>query len=120
MNLTARWTTSSCSALVSGSGSRFSLGVIAACAKGPYATWISPHPQPGGRGHGRPDQLRLLPEFDSHFQRQCELRNNSEPINRDYKRTRIADRAAARGRRRQVLDLMPWELLTNSLASHAG
>ena len=44
-----------------------------------------------------PDQLRLLPELDPHFQRLYGLRNDSESINRGYKRTLFADRAAARG-----------------------
>lgn len=99
-----------------GGGWRFSVGVVVPCPKGPYVTWISPHPQPGERGHGRPDQLRLLPESDPHFQRLYGLRNDSESINRGYKRTLIADRAAARGWRRQVLDLSSWGVLTNALA----
>ena len=97
-------------------GWRFSLGVVVPCPKGSYVTWISPHPQAGERGHGRPDQLRLLPESDPHFQRLYGLRNDSESINRGYKRTLIADRAGARGWRRQVLDLSSWGVLTNALA----
>ena len=101
-----------------GGGWRFSVGVVVPCPKGTYVTWISPHPQPGERGHGRPDQLRLLPESDPHFQRLYGLRNDSESINSGYKRTLIVDRAAARGWRRQVIDLLSWGIATNSVALH--
>ena len=101
-----------------GKGWRFTLGVEVPCPKGSFTAWISPHRQKGERGFGRTDQLRLLPESDDHFQTIYGLRNDSESINSAYKRTLVADRAAARGWRRQVLDLMSWALLTNSLAWH--
>lgn len=97
---------------------RFALGVTVACPKQPFTAWISPHPQPGDTGHGRPDQLRLLPESDPLFALLYGLRNDSEAINAAYKRTLIADRAAALGWRRQVLDLLSWALLTNTYAWH--
>ena len=97
-------------------GWRFTLGVVVECPKAPFVAWISPHRQPNERGHGRPDQLRLLPESDPHFQTLYGLRNDSESINSAYKRTLVADRASARGWRRQVLDLLSWGILTNSLA----
>jgi len=101
-------------------GWRFTLGVEVPCPKERFTAWISPHRQPGSRGHGRPDQLRLLPESDPYFQVLYGLRNDSESINSGYKRTLIADRAAARGWRRQVVDLISWALLSNSLAfSHS-
>lgn len=99
-------------------GWRFSLGVTVACPKQPFTAWISPHRQPGDTGHGRPDQLRVLPETDPHFQTLYGLRNDSEAINAHYKRTLVADRAAALGWRRQMLDLLSWALLTNTLAWH--
>ena len=99
-------------------GWRFSLGVRVPCTRSSFVAWISPHRQPGDRGHGRPDQLRLLPEADPYFQSLYGLRNDSESINSSYKRTLIGDRAAARGWRRQVLDLISWGILTNSLAWH--
>lgn len=99
-----------------GNGWRFSLGVTVPCPREPFVAWISPHRQPGERGAGRPDQLRLLPESDSYFQTLYGKRNDSESINSSYKRTLLVDRAAARGWRRQVLDLMSWGLLMNSLA----
>ena len=42
----------------------------------------------------------------------------SEAINAAYKRTLVADRAAALGWRRQLLDLASWAVLTNTLAWH--
>jgi hypothetical protein len=98
------------------SGWRFTLGVHVPCPKAPFTAWISPHPQPGDTGYGRPDQFRLLAELDPHFQILYGLRNDSEAINAAYKRTLVADRASALGWKRQVLDLMSWGLLTNTLA----
>jgi len=97
-------------------GWRFTLGVIVPCPREPFVAWISPHRQPGDQGNGRPDQLRLLPESDPYFQTLYGIRNDSESINSAYKRTLIVDRAAAQGWQRQVLDLMSWGLLTNTLA----
>jgi len=97
-------------------GWRFTLGVVIPCPRGAFTAWISPHRQSGERGHGRPDQLRLLPESDPYFQTLYGLRNDSESINSAYKRTLVADRASARGWRRQVLDLMAWGVLSNTLA----
>lgn len=99
-------------------GWRFTLGVKVPCPKAAFTAWISPHPQLGDPGHGRPDQLRLIPEADPYFQTLYGLRNDSEAINSAYKRTLLADRAAALGWRRQVLDLVSWALLTNTLAWH--
>jgi hypothetical protein len=75
-------------------------------------------PRPGGRGHRRPDQVRLIPEADPHFRTLCELRNDAESLNRGYTRTLSAGRAATRGWRRQVLDLLSRGILTNTLAWH--
>lgn len=98
-------------------GWRFSLGVTVTCPKEEFVAWISPHRQPSERGHGRSDQLRLVPESDPHFQTLYGLRNDSESINSSYKRTLIADRAAARGWRRQVLDFASWGILVNSISA---
>jgi len=97
-------------------GWRFSLGVTVPCPYGTWTAWISPHPAPGDPTHGRPDQLRLLPEHDRHFAPLYGLRNDSEAINAAYKHTLIAGRAPARGWPRQLLDLTSWAVLTNSLA----
>ena len=67
-------------------GWRFSLGVTVPCPREPFIAWINPHRQPDERGNGRPDQLRLLPESDPHFQTLYGLRNDSESINSGYKR----------------------------------
>lgn len=99
-------------------GWRFSLGVVVACPKQPFVAWVSPHPQPNEDGYGRPDQLRLIHENDQYFQTLYGLRNDAEAINSNYKRTLTADRASARGWRRQVLDLLSWGILTNTLAWH--
>jgi hypothetical protein len=97
-------------------GYRFSLGVTVPCPRAPFAAWISPHPQAGETSHRRPDQLRLIPPSDDHFQTLYGLRNDSEAINAEYKRTLPWTRAAALGWRRQLLDLLSWALLNNSLA----
>jgi len=99
-------------------GWRFTLGVTVPCPKQAFTAWISPHPQTGDPGHGRPDQFRLIAESDPYFQTLYGLRNDSEAINSHYKRTLVADRAAALGWRRQVLDLTSWAMLTNTLAWH--
>lgn len=99
-------------------GFRFSLGVTVPCPRESFTAWISPHPPAGDHRNGRPDQFRLIPESDPYFQTLYGLRNDSEAINSNYKRTLIADRAAALGWRRQVLDLLSWALLNNTLAWH--
>jgi hypothetical protein len=99
-------------------GWRFTLGVTVACPKEPFTAWVSPHPKPDETGYGRPDQFRLLAEGDPYFQTLYGLRNDSEAINSNYKRTLIADRAAALGWRRQVLDLLSWSILNNATAWH--
>jgi hypothetical protein len=97
-------------------GWRFTLGVTVNCPKEPFVAWISPHPKPDENGYGRPDQFRLLAEADPYFQTLYGLRNDSENINSNYKRTLVADRAAALGWRRQVLDLLSWAILNNTIA----
>lgn len=97
-------------------GYRFSLGVTVPCPKESFTAWISPHPQGGDVTHRRPDQLRLLPPADPYFQTLYGLRNDSEAINSEYKRTLPWDRAVARGWRRQVLDIVSWALLNNARA----
>jgi hypothetical protein len=102
----------------SGSRYRFTLGVTITCPKKPFVAWISPHRQRGDTSHTRPDQLRLIHETDPDFPALYGLRNDAEAINSSYKRTLIADRAAALGWRRQVIDLLSWGILTNTLAWH--
>jgi len=97
-------------------GFRFSLGVDVDCPRGGFTAWISPHTQPGDRTHRRPDQLRLIPPDDLQFSALYGLRNDSESINAEYKRTLYASRAATLGWRRQVLDLMSWAIASNSYA----
>lgn len=97
-------------------GWRFSLGVEVTCPRGPFTAWISPHTTTSDRGHGRPDQLRLLNPADPYFLKLYGLRNDSESINAAYKRTLPADRAAARGWRRQLLDATSWAILSNAYA----
>lgn len=99
-------------------GWRFSVGVTVTCPKQHFVAWVSPHRQPGDDGYGRPDQLRLIHEDDPYFQTLYGLRNDAEAINAAYKRTLIADRAAVRGWRRQLLDLTSWAILNNTLAWH--
>lgn len=103
-------------------GFRFSLGVEVPCPRGMFTAWISPHPQPGDDTHRRPDQLRLIAPSDHHFQVLYGLRNDSEAINAEYKRTLAFGRASGLGWRRQTLDLMSWAVLNNSRAwwSHLG
>lgn len=98
---------------------RFSVRVEVPCPKEKFVAWISPHACRTGQGTGRPDQLRLIPESDPHFQTLYGLRNDSESINAGYKRTLVAERAAGRGWRRQVADLTSWAILSNS-ASKIG
>jgi hypothetical protein len=103
-----------------GTGWRFTLGVTVPCPRESFVAWINPHPRPDDTGFGRPDQLRLVPEADPHFQTLYGLRNDSESLNSGYKRTLVVDRAAALGWRRQVLDLMSWSILTNASAWRAA
>ncbi|MDZ7732983.1 MAG: hypothetical protein U5R31_07565 [Acidimicrobiia bacterium] len=71
---------------------RFSLGVTIPCPRGSFVAWISPHPQRGETGNTRPDQLRLIPPNDPHFDTLYGLRDDAEAINAEYKRTLVADR----------------------------
>lgn len=95
---------------------RFSVGVRVPCAAGPFTAWISPHPGPGDTTAGRADQLRLLPPHEELFDELYGLRNDSEAINANYKRTHIFDRAPVLGAKRQLFDLLAWSILNNATA----
>src|SRR5690606_19794697 len=99
-----------------GGGYRFSLGVRVPCAAGAFIAWISPHPGPGDTTAGRPDQLRLIPPHEDLFDDLYGLRNDSEAINANYKRTHVFDRSPVLGWRRQLFDLLAWSILNNSTA----
>lgn len=95
---------------------RFTLGVRVRCAHGDFVAWISPHPGPGDTTAGRADQLRLISPHEELFDDLYGLRNDSEAINSNYKRTHIFDRAPVLGWRRQLFDLLAWSILNNSIA----
>lgn len=95
---------------------RFALGVDIPCPKGSFTAWVSPHPQTGEDGYGRPDQIRLIPPDDPLFADLYGLRNDSESINSHYKNTLYARRASGLGWRRQLLDLLSWAIASNSHA----
>jgi hypothetical protein len=95
---------------------RFSLGVDVPCDQGRFTAWVSPHPPDDDTNFRRPDQLRLVPVSDPLFAGLYGLRNDAEAINSEYKRTLLFDRAAQLGAHRQLLDLLCWALLNNSLA----
>ena len=95
---------------------RFTLGVKVRCGAGDFTAWISPHPGPGDTTCGRADQLRLIPPHEELFDELYGLRNDSEAINANYKATHVHDRAPVLGWRRQLLDLLAWSILNNSLA----
>ena len=99
-----------------GSRYRFSLGVRVRCASGDFTAWISPHPGPGDTTAGRSDQLRLVSPHEDLFGELYGLRNDSEAINANYKATHVYDRAPVLGWRRQLLDLLAWSILNNSIA----
>jgi hypothetical protein len=104
---------------------RFSLGIKVRCSAGDFVAWISPHPGPGDATAGRADQLRLISPHEPLFSELYGLRNDSEAINANYKSTHVYDRAPVLGWRRQLLDLLAWSILNNSIAwwhhaSHAG
>lgn len=74
---------------------------------------------PGGPGDttaGRADQLRLVSPHEDLFNELYGLRNDSEAINANYKSTHVYDRAPVLGWRRQLLDLLAWSILINSIA----
>lgn len=95
---------------------RFSVGFRIPCAAGAFTAWISPHPGPGDTTAGRADQLRLIPPHEKLFDELYGLRNDSEAINANYKRTHLYDRAPVLGWRRQLFDLLVWSILNNTLA----
>lgn len=95
---------------------RFSIGVRIPCAAGDFVAWISPHPGPGEATTGRADQLRLIAPHEDLFAELYGLRNDSEAINSNYKRTHIFDRAPVLGWKRQLFDLLAWSILNNSIA----
>lgn len=95
---------------------RFSIGVRVRCPAGNFVAWISPHPADGDTNHGRADQLRLVPPHECLFDDLYGLRNDSEAINANYKRTHSFDRAPVLGWKRQLFDLLAWAILNNSIA----
>lgn len=97
-------------------GWRFTLGIEIACRHGNFTTWLSPHPQAGETHNRRPENIRLLPQSDPHFQSIYGLRNDSESLNSGFKRTLLVDRAMSLGWHRQLLDFYAYAILTNTLA----
>ena len=95
----------------------FTLIATIACDHGEIELLVSPHAQRPG-DHSRPDQLRLIPVSDDDFAVLYGLRNDSESLNSNFKRTLLVDRATSLGWQRQLLDLLGFGLLTNSLAIH--
>ncbi len=95
----------------------FTLIATIACEHGDIELLVSPHAQRPG-DHSRPDQLRLIPAGDDDFAVLYGLRNDSESLNSNFKRTLLVDRATSLGWQRQLLDLLGFGLLTNSLALH--
>lgn len=99
-----------------GGGFRFTLGTEVVCRHGNFTVWISPHPKKDEPHNRRPENIRLLPEADPHFQTIYGLRNDSESLNSGFKRTLIVDRAMSLGWRRQLIDLYSYGILTNTVA----
>jgi len=97
---------------------RFNIAAVVPCRHGDFIAWVNPHPDAGDRNAGRTDQLRLLPESSPRFPGIYGLRNDSEAINAEFKRTFVADRAPALGWRRQLLAALAWAITNNARAHH--
>ncbi len=95
----------------------FTLVSTIACDHGEIELLVSPHAQRPG-DHSRPDQLRLIPVGDDDFAALYGLRNDSESLNSNFKRTLLVDRATSLGWQRQLIDLLGFGVLTNGLALH--
>lgn len=80
----------------------FTLVSTIACDHGEIELLVSPHAQRPG-DHSRPDQLRLIPVGDDDFALLYGLRNDSESLNSNFKRTLLVDRATSLGWQRQLL-----------------
>ncbi len=97
---------------------RFNIAAVVPCRHGDFIAWVNPHPDRVDRGAGRTDQLRLLPESSPRFPSIYGLRNDSEAINAEFKRTLVADRAPALGSRRQLLAALAWAITNNARSHH--
>ena len=67
------------------------------------------------RGLNRTENVRAIPPGDPDFHRLYARRNGSESLNRLLEDSLYIRRAHSLGRSRQLVDLLGWALLVNSL-----
>ena len=70
------------------------------------------------RGLNRTENLRPIPPGDPDFKRLYPLRNDIESINRHLDDTHYLRRAHSLGHQRQLLNLLGYALVVNSLTRH--
>ena len=92
----------------------FSMQIQIRCSRGDFTIWVSPHAKKDG--DPTPERIRLLPPADPYFQTLYNLRNDAESINSQFKRSLLLDRAPSLGWERQLLDVIGFCILHNSLS----
>lgn len=102
----------------------FNVAYEVPCPCEPFTAWITPHALAGETDHARADAVRVIAEGEPDFDRLYGLRNDAESFNSELKRTLLVDRAMSLGARRQLLDVLCYAILHNSLnrarATQAG
>jgi hypothetical protein len=70
------------------------------------------------RGFNRTENLRVIPPSDRYFPRLYRLRQDAESINRTLEDSMWIGRAHSRGHLRQLMNMLGFGLMINSLALH--
>ena len=96
----------------------FSVGYEIPCPTGAFLAWVTPHAETGDRHHRQADAVRIIAAGEDDFTRLYGLRNDSESLNSEYKRTLLVDRAMSLGGARQLLDFLSFALLHNAITQH--
>jgi hypothetical protein len=76
---------------------------------------VLPNDEDAARGLNRTENVRATPPGDPDFYRLYARRNDSESLNRLLEDSLFIGRAHSLGRSRQLVDLLGWALLVNSL-----
>jgi hypothetical protein len=96
----------------------FNVAYEVPCPGGGFIAWITPHALSGEIDHKRADAVRIIAEGEPDFDRLYGLRNDAESFNSQLKRSLLVDRAMSLGGHRQLLDVLCFGLLHNSVNAH--
>ena len=89
------------------------IGYRLTCKGETHDVWLSPHA--AKPGDPRPENLRVFPDGDPETLQIRGLRNDSESVHSQFKRTLITDRAMALGWRRGLIDYYCFAWYNNAL-----